>query len=214
MGYRCLVAKPFLTETAKKALIEAVRAVEAGSRAEVVVVVRPRSVPYRDASLLGALLAVFGTLAFLLFSPWEFALFWFLVDPALAGLLVGLAVHRSHALVRLFTSTAARRTAVRDAARVTFLDRDVTATRERTGLLLYISLLERRAELVLDRGVIDAVAGAEWRRAEAALVAAVGSGADGEWVAGQLRGLGELLAEALPARADDVNELPDEVVTT
>jgi len=208
------VARPFLTEAAKTALVAAVRAVEASSRAEVVVVVRPRSAPYRDASLLGALAAVFGALAFLLFSPWEFGLLWFLVDPALAGLLVGLAVHRSHLLIRLLTSTAARQTAVRDAARVTFLDRDVTATRERTGLLLYISLLERGAELVADRGVLDAVGAADWRRAAAALVAAVDSGADGEGVAEQLRGLGDLLAEALPARADDVNELPDEVVTT
>jgi putative membrane protein len=207
------MARPFLTDAAKAALLDAVRAVEGASRAELVVVVRPRSAPYRDATLLGALIGVFAALAVMLYSPWEFSLAWFLVDPALAGLAAGLAVHHSPILVRLLSSPSARHAAVRGAARATFVDHGVTATRERTGLLLYVSLLEREAELVADRGILEAVEEAAWARDVAALAAEVRSGADGVRVAGQLRGIGERLAEALPVGPDDANELADEVVT-
>jgi len=206
------VARPFLTETAKTALLGAVRDVESASRAEVVIVVRPASARYRDAALTGALLGVFATLAFMLYSPWAFSLAWFLVDPALAGLVAGLAVHHSPFLVRRLTAAASRQEAVHRAALATLVDRGVTATRERTGLLLYVSLLERRAEVVADRGILAAVEPTTWARQVAALVAAVAQGADGVAVARHLRGLGESLAQALPVGQDDVNELPDEVV--
>jgi putative membrane protein len=208
------VARPFLTDAAKAALLSAVRDVEAKSRAEVVIVVRPASARYREAALTGALVGVFAALAVMLYSPWVFGLAWFLVDPALAGLLAGLAVHHSPFLVRRLTAAASRREAVHRAALATFVERGVTATRERTGLLLYVSLLERRAEVVADRGILAAVGPTTWARQVEALVAAVDSGANGETIAGHLRGLGEPLAQTLPVGDDDVNELPDEVVAS
>jgi putative membrane protein len=206
------VARPFLSDAAKAALLGAVRDVEARSRAEVVIVVRPASASYREAALTGALLGVFAALGVMLYSPWEFGLAWFLLDPALAGVVAGLAVHHSPFLVRRLTASTGRREAVHRAALATFVDRGVTATRERTGLLLYVSLLERRAEVVADRGILAAVEPTTWARQVEALVMAVAEGADGAAVAEHLRGLGGPLAQELPVGDDDVNELPDEVV--
>lgn len=208
------MASPFLTDSTKAALVAAVRALEKGSRAECVVVVRPRSAPHREAAFLGALVGVFASLAVMLYVPWPFRLVWFLVDPAIVGLAAGLLVHRTPALARLLTTPSARRAAVHDAARVAFVDRGVAATRERTGLLLYVSLLERDAEVVPDQGILAAVDRVEWDPATRALVEGVRSGSDGAGVAERLQVLGRLLAEALPVGPDDVNELPDEVVTS
>jgi putative membrane protein len=204
--------RPFLTDSTKATLLEAVRSVESGSRAECVIVVRPRSAPYPEAALLGALIGVFAALALMLYAPWPFGLAWFLADPALVGLVAGILVHRSHLLTRLLTTSRAREAAVRADSRVAFVERGVTATRERTGLLLYVSLLERRAEVVPDRGILDAVDASAWAEAAGAIEDAVSSGLDGAAVAERLQALGRLLAAALPAGPDGVNELPDEVV--
>ena len=205
------MARAFLTDGAKTALAQAVRAIETASRAELVVVVRARSAPYREAAFLGGLIAALLTLAFMLFSPWPFDLVWFMIDPVLVGVAAALAASRAPTLTRLLTSGRARRTAVRNAARLAFLDRGITATRERTGLLVYVSLLEGAAEVVPDLGILEAVDAAEWEAAIAGIHAAVAAGEDGEGLAARLRSLGGALGEALPAGPSDVNELPDEV---
>jgi putative membrane protein len=205
------VARAFLTDGAKTALAQAVRAIETASRAELVVVVRARSAPYREAAFLGGLIAALLTLGFMLFSPWPFDLAWFMIDPVLLGVAAALAASRAPALTRLLTSARAREAAVRNAARLAFLDRGITATRERTGILVYVSLLEGAAEVVADLGILEAFGASEWNVATAGIRAAVAAGEDGERLAARLRSVGEALAEALPAGPSDVNELPDEV---
>jgi putative membrane protein len=205
------VARPFLSDGAKTALAEAVRAIETASRAEVVVVVRARSAPYREAAFAGGLLAALLTLAFMLFSPWPFDLAWFLVDPLVLGVAGGLLVARVAVLTRVLTSARARGAAVRNAARLAFLDRGVTATRERTGVLVYVSLLERAADVVADLGIAEAVPPDAWEAAVASMRAVVAAGGDGVALAARVGALSELLADARPAGPDEVNELPDEV---
>ena len=98
-----------------------------------------------------------------------------------------------------------------EAARATFVERRVHSTTGRTGILLYVSVLEREAALVVDLGVEPLAATDGWRRAVEELETAVRGGADGNAVAARLRALGDLLAPVLPCGPDDVNELPDEV---
>lgn len=205
------MAKPFLTDESRKALAGAVHAVEAHSSAELIVAVRPRSAPYLYAALMAGMVAGYGTLAFLLFSPWEFGLEWFLVDPVAVGALAVLAGLRIPALTRLLTRRTARRERVEAAARSTFLEKRMHRTMGRTGILLYVSLLEREAAVVVDLGV-EALAETEvWRKAVAGIEEAVRHGGDGNEVAERIRGLGEVLASALERDAADVDELPNEV---
>lgn len=205
------MAKPFLTDESRKALGDAVHAVEASSSAELVVAVRARSGSYLAGALLAGIVAGSATLAFLLFSPWEFGLVWFLVDPALAGALAVLAGLRIPALTRLLSRRATRLRHVATAARATFVEKGMDRTAGRTGILLYISLLEREAEVVVDVGVEALAATDVWREAIGAIGEAVRRGADGHEVAGKIRALAEILASALERSAEDVNELPNEV---
>lgn len=205
------MARPFLTDEAKRALGEAVRTVEAGSSAELVVAVRARSGSYLPADLTAGILVGLASLAFLLFSRWEFDLLWFVVDPALAGLLGGWISSRSSLVRRLLTPRQTRRRQVETAARATFLERRVHGTAGRTGFLLYISVLEREAAVVVDTGVEPLAASESWKRAVAEIEAAVRRGEDGVAVAERVKGLAELVAPALVRRADDVDELANEV---
>jgi putative membrane protein len=205
------MARPFLTNDAKKALSEAVHAVESACGAELVIAVRRRSGSYLDIALAAAIAGAFVTLAFLLFAPWSFALEYFLIDPVVVGILCGVATAHVPALLRLATRRAARRRRVGTAARVTFLDKGVHRTSRRSGILLYISVLEREAEVVADAGVEAVVDRAAWQAVVGAIQEAVRRGKDGVSVAAKVRGLAAVLTTCLPHAAGQVNELADEV---
>jgi putative membrane protein len=201
----------FLTDEAKAAFNETVRAVEGASAAELVVAVRARSGSYFHADLLAGLLAALAALAFLLFSPWPFDLAWFVVDPIVAGLLAGLASSRLPSVRRALTLPAARRRRVEAAARATFVEKRVHATAGRTGILLYLSLLEREAAVVVDLAVEPLAATDAWRDRVESIRQALRRGADGAEAARRARGLAGLLAPALARQAGDRDELPNEV---
>lgn len=205
------MAKPFLTDESKAALSSAVRAVEATSSAELVVAVRPRSGGYLHADLAAGILAGLAALAFLLYSRWTFGWQWFLVDPILAGALAGLLASRSPLWRRLLTPAETRQRWVRMAARSTFVERRVHGTSGRTGVLLYISLLEREAAVVVDLGVEALAATDAWHAAVAEIEDAVRRGDSGQEVAATIRDLAAVLGPALERNAADVDELPNEV---
>ncbi|MEO1370398.1 MAG: hypothetical protein AAFX50_24720, partial [Acidobacteriota bacterium] len=175
------------------------------------VAVRPSSGDHREVAWAFGAGAAFLTLALLLFSPWPFGLGWILLDPLLIGAGVGWLTARSRRLRRLGLRRAVAERRVRRAAAATFVENGVHRTRWRTGLLVYLSLLERRAVLVGDLGVDSAVAGDDLRAAESAIDAALRRGGDAEAVARAIAELGPLLGATLERDDDDVNELPDEI---
>lgn len=205
------MARPFLTPQSKAALAQAARDVEACSSAELVVAVRPRTGSYLHADLLAGIVAGVASTIALLVAERTFAPLWFVVDPLVIGLVAAVVASHSARWRRALTPAGRRRRRVEEGARATFVERRVHTTSGRTGILLYVSVLEREAALVVDLGVERLAATDGWRRAVDELEMAVRSGADGNAVALRLRALGDLLAPVLPCGADDVNELPDEV---
>jgi len=204
--------RTFLDVQGRQALLGAVRAVEERSAAEVVVLVRARSGPYLHASILAGAIAAYVTLWFQLFSPWEYSLLLIQVAPAVVGIAVGALTSRRPDVQRRLTPRPIREDYVRTAARAAFHDSGVADTRGRTGILVYVSRLERGAEVVADRGVREAVDGAAWTRAAEVIRSSVDvREPDAAVVAAAIASLGDVLAPVLPRATDDLNELPDEV---
>jgi putative membrane protein len=202
----------FFDADGEKALTRAVAEVEALSCAEVVVVVRRKSGSYLHADLMAGSLGGFAALSFLLLSPWPFATVWMLLDPLLAFVLSAWAASKSQAVRRAFTPPGERRSRVETHARAAFVERGVGATSSRTGILVYVSILERAAHVVADAGVRRAVPEEEWSAAVSAIDTAAKQGRSAD-VAAAIAAAKGLLARALPRSADDVNELPDEVTS-
>ena len=205
------MAGRFLTDDGKQALTDVIRTIESRSSAEVVFAVRPSSGSYFHADLLAAILGGLASLGFLLFSPWTFDLVWFVVDPVVAGALAGLVASRLPAVRKVLTRPSVRRRWVEQAARSTFVEKRVHQTRGRTGLLIYVSLLEREAAVVADLGVEAAVPSDRWAAAVERVVETVRRGGDALAMADATQDLDAILALSLERAADDVNELADEV---
>jgi putative membrane protein len=202
------VAK-FLDVEARKAFKRAIETVENASSVEVVVAVRRRSGAYRHANVaIGAVLAFVG-LAAMLYADEDFSLSSILVDPFAVGIFAGAIVELVPQLKRYLTPPAIRRRHVARAAKATFVDRGVHNTTGRSGILVYISWLERQVALVPDSGLAQALPAGALARAENDLTAEIRRG--GAAVARKLESLADEMGRAMPHRDDDVNELPDAI---
>jgi putative membrane protein len=85
-------------------------------------------------------------------------------------------------------------------------------TQGRTGVLLYVSLAERRAEIVADQAIASQVEPEVWGDAMVALVDKLRARQPGEGIALAVEMIGAVLAPLLPPGTDNPDELPDRVV--
>jgi putative membrane protein len=82
----------------------------------------------------------------------------------------------------------------------------------RTGVLLYLSMKEHRAEIVADKEIASLVAPEVWGDAMLALLDRVKAGRPGEGMAEAVRQMGIVLAEHFPKGSENPNELPDRLI--
>ncbi|HXD31207.1 MAG TPA: hypothetical protein VN643_08825 [Pyrinomonadaceae bacterium] len=189
-------------------LAQCVKEIEQGTDAELVIVVRGVSGNYRHADyLFGAVLAFVGLLI-LLFIPIDFPPI--LVPIDVAGLFIGGAFlcSRTKTLRRRLTSKKFRKAAVRRGAAAMFYEAGIANTNAEMGIIVYLSLLELRLELIADRGVLKAVPPLEWNHIQFELKQ-VGRTPDVESFVKALQNFGALLSKHLPATGENPNELPD-----
>jgi putative membrane protein len=191
-----------------KILTDRITQIEKNTDAELVVVVRARSDHYRHANLLFGAILAFAGLLFLVFSPWEFHPYWFVIDVLVLFLAGTYLSSKSAALRRLLTTEKFRADAVRRFAAAMFYDAGIANTSAEMGLLIFLSLLERRLELIADRGILKAVPSLQWNQMVFELQQR-GTDPDPKSFEAAIEKLGKLLAEHLPATGENPNELPD-----
>ncbi|HEX2687506.1 MAG TPA: hypothetical protein VHN14_12855, partial [Kofleriaceae bacterium] len=170
------MAGSFLDASARAAFEQAIATIEGASAVEVVIAVRRRSAPYRHANVAIGGLAALAGLAVMLFSDHVFSLTAILFDPFVVGAIAGAAVELLPDVKRRLSPAALRHRMIARAARATFVERGVHDTRDRSGILVYLSWLEREAAIVLDSGIARALASEAHAHAERALTTAMAAG--------------------------------------
>lgn len=85
-------------------------------------------------------------------------------------------------------------------------------TKGKTGVLLYLSMREHRAEIVADDSITDLVPPEVWGEAMADMLVEVKKGCVAEGIAAGVRDVGKVLSEHFPRGEDDDNELPDRLI--
>jgi putative membrane protein len=195
-------------KTIREELGQTIKAIECDCSAELIVAVRARSGSYRSADLIfGAILALLA-LIFTLYAPYTFAEHWAAIDAVLFFLIGTFLCSRGNFLRRLFTTKKFQKDAVRVHAAAMFYEAGIANTEAETGVLVYLSLLERRLELIADRGILKAVPPIEWNGALAELHR-VGRQPDPDEFIAALKRLGTVFAQCLPPAEENPNELPD-----
>jgi len=202
------MSHPKFDDAAREALRDCVREIEKSSDAELVLIVRARSGSYRHADYLFGSILAFAGLNFLLFSPVSFQVYWVAIDVAILFGLGAVLSSRSNIIRYLLTTKRHRKQAVRTGAAAMFYEAGIANTAAEMGVLVYLSLLERRLELIADRGVLKGMPALDWNRILFELHQA-GKKPEPETLLKGLRDLGDLLAQHLPATGENPNELPD-----
>jgi uncharacterized membrane protein len=101
------------------------------------------------------------------------------------------------------------RLAPRARARQVFSQLGVWDTEENTGVLIYVQLVDRRIEIVADRGIAQRVAQAEWDAVCRAMEHAFKREQYQSGALDAIRAVTDILARHFPATGANPNELPD-----
>jgi putative membrane protein len=207
---RGMSERQFLEEAAKQRTASAIRGVEAQTAVEVVVAVRRRAGRYLTTSV--AFGAACAALAFgvMWFSPRVYDVRTMPLDAAVTLVLGTVVAMAAPGLRRLLTPKRSRERNAERAAGEAFSALGIAKTRARTGLLVYVALFERTAVLVPDTGIPAAVITGSLAAIRRGLTGAVAA-LDVEAFLAALGELGPACAAVLPRRADDENELCDDV---
>lgn len=197
------------------AVADAIRAAESRSSGEIFCVVARRSDGYfYPAALVVALATLVASLpaAVVLDRLWGAPPATLLVVAQLLSLALAGALLAARPGLRLrMVPRAVKLRRAQDNARRQFLARNIHRTTGRNGVLIFVSLAERYAEIIADAALDARVDTAVWQDAVEALTAAAADDRLTDGLCAAVDRVGAVLAEHFPAAGRAVNATPDHV---
>jgi putative membrane protein len=116
------------------------------------------------------------------------------------------------AIDRIVIPNKVRRRAVYQRALRHFVESGVYATRDRSGILLFISLMEHEVCIIADEGVLKIIAQDKLNALAQELAEGIRKKEFATSLLSCISSCGEILETHFPIKKDDVNELPDGLV--
>jgi len=192
-------------ERGAAAVEAAVRAAELRTSGEIVPVLVERSDDYAELRLGLAAVSAFAAGALASWLAPELA-HW-IVPTQIGVFALVAAVSGWRPLLRRLVPARLATAHVERAAELAFLEAGVNETRDRTGILIFVSLLEHRVVVLADRGVHAHVPDGTWDAVVALVVAGIRERRAEHGLVEGIRRCGEILAGRFPPRSDDADEL-------
>ena len=207
----------FFVAADRDAIAAAVAAAERETGGEIVPFAVAASDGYEVAAWKGATLgALLGVLAAAVVhrvaALWGTSELW-LLAPAIVGAALGFVLGQFAAPVRRWlVGREVLEREVQQRAQEAFLSQEIFRTRDRTGILIFVSLFERQVTVLADSGIHAAVEAGAWRDLVDELAAGIRRGEAGPAMVRAVERCGALLrTHQVERRAEDVNELPDQL---
>ena len=219
-----------LSQADREKVAAAIASAESKSSGEIVAVATPISDAYHDVGLHWALVPLFAVLAWAAWRPtalvwwYDFLFGGWSPDPTMSQLLtlvmffaalaftVALLVLKWMPLRIALTPGATKHRRVRRRAIAIFQAAAAGRTAGKTGILIYLSMAERRAEIVADEAILKVTDDHTWGEAMHALIADVRQGRPADGIRAAISQVGAVLAEHFPRSATDRNEIPDKLI--
>ena len=220
----------YLTQTEHEIVSSAVREAEQTTSGEIVTVLADRSDGYTDVALWWATAASFTAMSLFAAFPAPFMDLW----DRLAGgwrhdwstgeiasmtIALGLITFAILLLLQMWqplkfalVPSPVRAARVHDQAVKHFKVGAERRTHGRTGVLIYLSMREHRAEIVADETIAEIVSAEIWGEAMGDMLAEIKAGNVAEGMAVGVRDVGFVLAQHFPRGDHDENELPDRLI--
>jgi putative membrane protein len=192
-------------------LVQAVEKIEKVSGVEIVVALTPQSAGYQENCHWFSALTTIIILALLLFLETEFSVWLIFVTVLIAYPLTFFIINHLWALKRLITPIKLMQKNVEVHARATFQKGQLYQTRERIGVLFFISFFERIAYILPDTGAERLVPPEQWETISTSLQAIFTAPVPAESLLHALETMVPVFANNIPLLPDDINELPNDI---
>ncbi len=215
------LAAAFLGPEDRERVTACVQEVEKHTSAEIVPLVRSASSSYpaallRGALVAGLLLAAVATVLDSLLTPWgslDILDVWLFPGVFVVAFgVVFLLARLIPGLARLFLSHAEMNEEVGEAAMTAFYRHRLVETRDRTGILLFVSVFERRVVVLADEGINAKVHGDTWQQVVDIVLQAIRDRRPADGLCRAVQRCGEIVTAKFPIRAGDTNELRNLIV--
>jgi putative membrane protein len=201
-----------LDPEAQTSVNDAIRAAEKGTLGEVVPVVLERSDDHVGARWRCALFALLvGSALLESFLPWSIPEQLLACQLALGALGYGLA-RLLPDLERIFVSESLASEAAEEQAVQEFHRHGLRETKSRTGVLIFVSLFERRVVVLGDEGIHTKAGDDLWKRTRDAILDGVAKDRLADGIVQGVRACGEVLAVHDPSDGSDPNEVEDRLI--
>jgi putative membrane protein len=202
----------FFTEAEKEQIKVTTIGVEARTIGEIATVVIDQSSDYKEAEVIGgvfvgSLVSLIITALFFHASVWVFTpLAFLLFFPA------RLLFQRVPVLKISFISKARKDKAAKERAIRAFYERGLYKTKKHTGVLFFLSLLERKVWVLADKGIHGKVQQQTLNRFAMMVSKGIQEGRASDVLCEAITGVGELLWQHYPITDADTDELPNTVI--
>jgi putative membrane protein len=220
----------YLDDAGRQLVSEAVTAAESATSGEIVTVLADRSDGYTDVALLWAAGAAFTAMSVFAAVPLPFLNAW---DAAfggwghewttgeLASMVIALSLIKFVAVMLVqqweplkfaLIPGPLKTIRVHNQAVRQFKVGAEHRTTGRTGVMIYLSMREHRAEIVADETIAAKVPAEVWGEAMGDMLVHIRKGRVAEGLAVGISDVGHVLAEHFPRGHEDENELPDRLI--
>ena len=202
-------ANEFFSKEEQQEIEAAVKAAEAKTSGEIVPMVVESSYEYPRAELIGG-----GTLALALglIISWAFggeSIWWFLPVFIVSFFAFQQLIRNLPDFKRKLIHPDELTAEVKEKALVNFIEQGLHETRDRTGILILISLFEHRVQVLADSGINEKVPEHTWEEIVETIIFGLKSENACAATCQAIERCGELLQEYFPRKHDDTDELPN-----
>lgn len=207
-----LKADQFFSDIEKERLKTTVCDVESRTIGEVVVMVVDQSDLYADAEIIGSILV--GSFLALILSILFFysSVLWFLPLSLLFILPSYFLFKKIARLKTPFLRARRKEYAVKQRAVRAFYEHGLYKTKENTGVLFFLSLIERKVWVLADKGIYQKIGQETLDQFAKTVSKGIRGGHACDALCEAIRGIGQLLSKHFPMKPGDTDELPDSVI--
>lgn len=214
-----------LTKKEKDLVAQAVANAEKNTSGEIAVVVAKQSCDYAVYELTFAVIIglIFMVLSLIFYSQIDNFImnkFWSesdIITTSIIGLGTFVIITLFYFLAnipfidRLIIPKSVKEEKAKEKAQVSFLEYEVSKTRDRTGVLIFISNLEKKVLILADTGIAEVYPNESWQKQVDTIINGIHSNNFGAELVKVILEIGKVLTKNFPVKDDDTNELSNKV---
>ncbi len=212
------LTETFLSDQERERIKASVKKAEVHTSGEIVPMIVSRSYHYPMSDVIGGILFALplSLIATYFLGGWLWIghnnMWLFLGIITVLFVIFHRIVKRIDSLKRLYISDREIDEEVEEAAVTGFFREGLYRTRDETGILVFISVFERRVWILADRGINEKVKQGQWNEIVNKIVEGIKNNNQADAICDAVDNIGRILKEHFPVRADDRDELKNLII--